>query len=52
MENKNEKETYFTNKPTGTLPKRPKENSLLLNLNKKIKVEIDKIKKRINGCSL
>ncbi|MEH7453093.1 hypothetical protein [Gottfriedia acidiceleris] len=42
MENKKERNTYFTNKPTGTLPNRSKENSLLLNLNRKIKDKIDK----------
>jgi len=42
---KKEINTYFTNKPSGSLPKRSIENSLLLNLNRKIKDEIDKLKK-------
>ncbi|WP_176547251.1 hypothetical protein [Bacillus sp. AFS053548] len=45
MSDKKQKSPFLTNKPTGTLPKRSKENSLLLNLNRKIKDEIDKFKK-------
>lgn len=44
MGDKKKKTPFLTEKPTGTLPKRDKENSLLLNLNKKIKDNIDKIK--------
>ncbi|WP_179887041.1 hypothetical protein [Bacillus sp. AFS088145] len=45
MNDKKQKSPFLTNKPTGTLPKRNIENSLLLNLNRKIKDEIDKFKK-------
>jgi hypothetical protein len=35
IRDKKQKSPFLTNKPSGTLPKRTKENSLLLNLNKK-----------------
>ena len=43
-ENK-KKNPFLTDKPTGTLPKRDKHESLLLNLNRKMKDHIDKLKK-------
>jgi hypothetical protein len=52
LSDKKQKSPFLTNKPTGTLPKRSKENSLLLNFNRKIKDEIEKFKKTINGCFL
>lgn len=45
MREKKKKHPFLTNKPTGTLPKREKDNSLLLNLNKEMKDNIDKLKK-------
>lgn len=43
-ENK-KKSPFLSDKPTGTLPKRDKDDSLLLNLNRKMKDHIDKLKK-------
>jgi len=45
MKEKKKEKTFLTDKPTGTLPKREKDNSLLLNLNKEMKNNIDKLKK-------
>jgi|GEM_PF-5744252 len=45
MNDKKHKSPFLTNKPSGTLPKRSKDNSLLLNLNRKIKDEIEKFLK-------
>ncbi len=39
------KSPFLTDKPSGTLPKRNRDDSLLLNLNTKIKDNIDKLKK-------
>ncbi|CRK83213.1 hypothetical protein [Neobacillus massiliamazoniensis] len=44
MGEKKKKNPFLTDKPSGTLPKRDKDNSLLLNLNKKMKDNIDKLK--------
>jgi hypothetical protein len=45
MGEKKKKTPFLKEKPSGTLPKRDQENSLLLNLNKKMKDNIDKLKK-------
>ncbi|MGW5955749.1 hypothetical protein [Bacillus mycoides] len=45
MGEKKKKTPFLTDKPSGTLPKREKDDSLLLNLNKKIKENINKLKK-------
>ena len=37
MGEKKKKSPFLTDKPTGTLPKRDKDDSLLLNLNRKMK---------------
>ncbi|MEH7415360.1 hypothetical protein V7266_08785 [Neobacillus drentensis] len=42
---KKKKSPFLTDKPSGTLPKRDRDESLLLNLNEKIKDNIDKLKK-------
>ena len=39
------KHPIFTDRPSGTLPRRDKDDSLLLNLNRKMKDNIDKLKK-------
>ncbi|MED4676788.1 hypothetical protein [Bacillus nitratireducens] len=45
MGEKKKKSPFLTDKPSGTLPKREKGDSLLLNLNKKMKENINKLKK-------
>jgi hypothetical protein len=45
MGEKKKKSPFLSNKPSGTLPKRDRDDSLLLNLNRKMQVQIDKIKK-------
>ncbi|WP_342543701.1 hypothetical protein MHH33_09465 [Paenisporosarcina sp. FSL H8-0542] len=45
MGEEKKKTTFLTDKPSGTLPKREKDESYLLNLNKKMKDNINKIKK-------
>jgi hypothetical protein len=45
MGEKKKKSPFLSNKPSGTLPKRDKDDSLLLNLNRLMKVHIDKLKK-------
>jgi hypothetical protein len=45
MGEKKQRSPFLTNKPSGTLPKRDKDDSLLLNLNRKMKDHIDKLKK-------
>jgi len=39
------KHPFFTDRPSGTLPRRDKDDSLLLNLNRKMEDNIDKLKK-------
>jgi len=39
------KSPFLVEKPSGSLPKRDKDHSLLLNLHKKMKDNIDKLKK-------
>ena len=41
----NKKIPFLTDKPSGTLPKRQMADNLLLNLNRKLKNNIDKLKK-------
>lgn len=45
MGEKKKKSPFLTDKRSGTLPKRDKDDSLLLNLNRKMKDHIDKLKK-------
>lgn len=45
MGEKKKKSPFLMDKPSGTLPKREKDDSLLLNLNRKLKDNIDKLKK-------
>ena len=45
MGEKKQKSPFLSNKLSGTLPKRDKNDSLLLNLNRKMKHHIDKLKK-------
>ncbi|WP_350019430.1 hypothetical protein [Priestia flexa] len=42
---KKKKSLFLKDSPSGTLPKRNKNDSLLLNLNGKIRKNIDKLKK-------
>ncbi|WP_249877926.1 hypothetical protein [Niallia circulans] len=45
MGDEKKKKTFLKKSPSGTLPKREKNDSLLLDLNKKMKDNIDKLKK-------
>jgi len=45
VEARKKKSPFLTDKPSGTLPRRDKDDSLLLNLNRKMKDNIDKLKK-------
>ena len=45
VEVRKKKSPFLTDKPSGTLPRRDEDDSLLLNLNKKMKDKIDKLKK-------
>ena len=45
MGEKKKKSPFLTDKSSGTLPKRDKDDSLLLNLNRKMKDHIEKLKK-------
>lgn len=45
MGEKKKKSPFLADSPSGTLPKRENDDSILLNLNKKMKNTIDKIKK-------